>query len=237
MIPPALHRRLARWRRRACEAVGSSRYSRPALDELDRKLERHLDRDGGYFVEAGANDGFTQSNTYYFERCRGWRGVLVEGIPALAAECRRNRPAAVVVEAALVSAAAPGQTVTMHYSGLMSAVENALGSTEATAEHIQRGLAVQSLAATYAVAVPARTLTEVLAENCPGQEIDLLSLDVEGMEADVLRGLDFARFAPRFLCVETRNRGELEPLLAVRYRVVETLVDHGTRSDLLWQRL
>jgi FkbM family methyltransferase len=237
MIPPALHRRLARWRRRACETIGVSRYSRPALDQLDRKLERHLDRDGGFFVEAGANDGFTQSNTYYFERCRGWRGVLVEGIPALAAECRRNRPAAVVVEAALMASATPGQTVTMHYSGLMSAVENALGSAEATAEHISRGLAVQSLAATYAVEVRARTLTEVLEENCPAQEIDLLSLDVEGMEAGVLRGLDLARFAPRYLCVETRSRDEIQTILSARYRVAEILVDHGSRADLLWQRL
>ena len=75
--PESIRRWLSPWRRRLCEAVGIRRYSRLALDGLDAKLEQHLDFDGGFFVEAGANDGLTQSNTYYFERWRGWRGLLV----------------------------------------------------------------------------------------------------------------------------------------------------------------
>jgi len=233
-MPFPFHRAIVRWRRRACEAVGVRRYSQPALDALDRKLERYVDRDRGFFVEAGANDGFAQSNTYYFERFRGWRGVLVEGVPELAAECRRNRPAATVVEAALVATAAPGDTVTMHYSGLMSAVDNALGAETAT--HIERGLAVQQIARSYTVQVRATTLTTLLDEICPGQEIDLLSLDVEGFETEVLRGLDLARWTPRFICVEARDRTAIQLLLNGHYRLVETLVEHGTRADLLWQR-
>lgn len=226
-----------RWRRRAYEFAGNPRYSRPALDGLDLKLERHLDFDGGFFVEAGANDGYSQSNTYYLERIRGWRGVLVEGIPELAAQCRANRPRSVVVEAALVASAAPGETVTMHFSGLMSAVAGALGPGPATEEHIRRGLAVQRLAGTYAVNVAARTLSDVLDEAAPGREVDLLSLDVEGMEAAVLRGLDFRRHAPRFICAEVRNRPDIEAVLGERYRLQEVLVDHGERADLLYQRL
>lgn len=60
-------------RRTGHERCGSDLFSRPALHELDRKLEKFLDFDGGFFVEAGANDGFAQSNTYYFERFRRWR--------------------------------------------------------------------------------------------------------------------------------------------------------------------
>lgn len=225
-----------RWRRRIYEFAGNPRYSRPALDGLDRKLERHLDFDGGFFVEAGANDGYNQSNTYYLERWRGWRGVLVEGIPELAACCRTNRPRAVVVEAALVASAQPGDKVTMHFGGLMSAVTGALGSTAATEDHVRRGLAVQELRATYCVDVPARTLSGVLDDVAPGREVDLLSLDVEGLEPAVLRGLDLARHAPRHICVETRDRAEIESLLGSRYRLLEVLVDHGDRADLLFRR-
>ena len=70
-------------RRRAFEACGSSKYSRPSFNALDRKFEKFLDFDGGFFIEAGANDGFEQSNTYHLERWRGWSGVLVEPIPEL----------------------------------------------------------------------------------------------------------------------------------------------------------
>lgn len=65
------------------------------LGELDQKLEAWLDYDGGYFVELGANNGLKQSNTAYFEKWRGWTGVLVEPIPHLYLQCRQNRKKAV----------------------------------------------------------------------------------------------------------------------------------------------
>src|SRR5690349_25167199 len=63
-----------RRRREREEARGSDRLSRPALYGIEDKLERHLGGEPGFFVEAGANDGFEQSNTYWLERFRGWRG-------------------------------------------------------------------------------------------------------------------------------------------------------------------
>jgi hypothetical protein len=107
---------LSRAGRSLCEAVGVARFSRPALYAIDRKLERHLNFDGGFFIEAGANDGYAQSNTYYFEKIRGWSGLLIEPVPALAAECRRNRRGP-VIEAALAAAARPGEWVELHFGG------------------------------------------------------------------------------------------------------------------------
>src|SRR5262245_47416510 len=72
------------------------------LRGLDRRVAAYLLRDSGVFVEAGANDGVEQSNTYVLERYRKWRGLLVEPVPELADACRRNRPNAVVECAALV---------------------------------------------------------------------------------------------------------------------------------------
>lgn len=237
MSSSSLPRSLARWRRRACELVGIQRYSRPALDGLDRKLERHLDFAGGFFIEAGAHDGVQQSNTYYLEHFCGWSGILVEGIPAQAAECRRNRPRATVVHAALVAEAGPIDWVEMQFSGLMSAVNGSLGDAVATEEHVKRGLDIQGLESSYRVKVPAKTLTTILDTIKPSRDIDLLSLDVEGMEAEVLRGLDLARYAPRFVCVETRDGSAVEAVLASRYRMVEVLVAHGTRRDVLYGRI
>jgi FkbM family methyltransferase len=118
----------------------------------------------------------------------------------------------------------------------MSAVQGSLGDASATEAHVQAGLAVQNLASSYVVQVPARTLTMVLDEVRPAQEIDLLSLDVEGMEAEVLRGLDLTRYAPRSICVEMREGSEVGEVLGGRYRLAEVLVDHGTRRDVLYQR-
>ena len=234
-LPPRFRRLFRRWRRGACEAIGIRRYSRPALDGLDWQLEQYVDFDGGFFVEAGANDGVMYSNTYYLERFRGWRGLLIEGIPELAKQCQKNRPRSTVVQAALVEAASPGDTVEMHYAGLMSAVTGAMDEAGGTEAHVRRGLEIQGIKTTYVVRVPARTLTDVIQQQHPEGDIDLLSLDVEGMEAQVLRGLDFSRYAPRFLCIEVRRIEEIKAVLGDRYVLRAVLADKGSRQDLLFQ--
>ncbi len=233
--PSALRQSLKRARRAVCESLGIHRYSRPALYDLDRKLERHLDLDGGVFIEAGANDGVRQSNTYYFERIRGWSGLLIEPVPELAAECRKNRRAS-VIEAALAATDVPGATVELHVAGLMSTVVGAMGDAAATDRHIAAALEIQKLVATRRIRVPARSLSALIDAAGFTRPIDLLSLDVEGAELMALRGLDLGRHAPRFICVEARQESEITALLAPRYELREVLTDVGTHRDLLFKR-
>jgi FkbM family methyltransferase len=232
-LPSSFRSPLVRARRTLCEALGSARYSRMALNGLDQKLERHMDFDGGFFVEAGANDGVAQSNTYYFEKIRGWTGLLVEPEPTLAAVCRRNRRAS-VVQAALVAVEVPMATVELHVAGLMSTVTGAMGDAEATARHVQAGLAVQNLTVTRRVRAPARTLSALLDEAGISRPIDLLSLDVEGAEPGALRGIDYERHAPKFICVEVRDAVAITAVLEPRYRLLEVLADVGSHRDLLY---
>ena len=114
------------FRRNIYEFFGSPKYSRPALHELDRKLEKYLDFKNGFFIEVGGNDGYTQSNTYYLERILGWRGILVEGIPNLYEKCKRTRKQSSVYNSALVSPDFTDDFVEMHYANLMSVVEGSL---------------------------------------------------------------------------------------------------------------
>ncbi len=53
------------------EFLGISCLSRPSLNGLDTALERLLPHREVWFVEAGAYDGFQQSNSYYFARMKG----------------------------------------------------------------------------------------------------------------------------------------------------------------------
>jgi FkbM family methyltransferase len=220
----ATRKQLVHARRRLFEAAGSARYSRPAHADLDAKLQRYLPVTGT-FLEAGANDGYTWSNTYYLERFKGWRGVLVEGIPTLSDECRRLRARAIVHNCALVEHGFPHESVTMTYSDLRSLIAGSEPDME------RRALEETG---TYAVTVPARTLDDVLAESELGQ-IDFVSLDLEGFEAPALRGLDLDRHRPTWLLVEIAGGGgrpAVEQALGARYEAVAEL----TPGDVLYRR-
>jgi FkbM family methyltransferase len=233
---PALRarKRLTRSLRHALEARGLDRLSRPALHDIERKLDAAIARDGGFYVEAGANDGFTQSNTYWLERFRAWRGILIEPMPTLLEECRRERPDATVVQAALVPGDHEPATVRMQFGDLMSSVHGAHGDSAAERRWVEPGLAV-GWRDPYEVDVPARTLSSILEEH-GAPEVDLLSLDVEGFEPQALRGLDLDRHAPRWIAVEAHDldagRKAIEEVLGDRY-VLETKL---SPLDLLYRR-
>jgi FkbM family methyltransferase len=245
-LPPVRSLRVRRWmwdrrndlgrlRRFLFERMGSDRYSHPALHGLDRKLTDWLPQRGGFFVEAGAYDGFIQSNTYWLERFRGWRGVLVEPVPHLFARAQRVRPRSRVVNCALVSPDHEEPTVTIRYGGLMSVVKGARGGGDDEERHVRAGdmLGLDDVA--YDISVPARTLSSVLDEARAPTEIDLLSLDVEGFEASVLAGLDLDRFAPRFILMEmdaSERRPPVEAVIGDRYELVERL----SPMDVLYRR-
>ena len=86
------------------------------------------------------------------------------------------------------------------------------------------------------VQVPARTLGSVLTEAAAPHDFDLLSLDVEGYEAQVLRGLDLQTWRPRFICIEVRDRGAVGPLLAKHYDEIAVLHQEADYEDILFRR-
>ena len=200
-----------------------------ALDQLDRKLVPYLNFKRGFFIEAGAHDGLNQSNTLYFEKRRGWTGLLVEPIPELAQRCRQNRPHAIVENCALVPLSLEGSQVLMRFCGLMSVVQGSMKSLEEELTHVRTGCDLQKLEP-YEITVPARALSSLLDDHGI-REVDFLSLDVEGGELHALQGIDFTRHRPRFMLIEARYRQEIEDFLEPYYTRVAAL----TERDLLFQ--
>jgi FkbM family methyltransferase len=194
------------------------------LDDIDQKMERYLDFDHGIFVEAGANDGISQSNTLHLEKYRGWRGLLVEPVPELAWRCRRNRRGSKVVNCALGEFSQRGSTVELTYCNLMSVVKGALKSPEAERAHLAAGAEVQELE-TYRFKARCRALSDLI-DRYRLPEIDFMSLDVEGFELSVLKGVDLGRHRPRYLLVEARFREEIVEHLHPYFDVVDELSHH-----------
>ena len=202
------------------------------LNQLDLKLEPYLSYRNGFFIEAGASDGISQSNTLYFERYKNWRGILIEAVPELAIQCKENRPNCTVENCALVSFDYPEIFVEMRYCRLMSIVKGALTTPEVEEDHIRRGCQMQGVSS-YDLRVPARTLTSILDEYGV-TTIDFLSLDVEGYEINVLKGIDFGKYHPNLMLIEALDsafRDEIDRFLQQLYRPIATL----SERDVLYK--
>ncbi len=189
-----------------------------SLNRLDEQLERYLDFDNGIFFEAGANDGIRQSNTLYFERYRGWSGILVEPIPQRFTSCRRNRPTARCFWGALTPEIWEDPFVALTFCDLMTVTQH-----ESTAHlidhHVNSGIPfLEDGQMPVTIHAPAMTINSIL-EQAGIDKVDLLSLDVERFEIPVLSGLNLERFDIRALCVESCNQPELSEILGGKYRL------------------
>lgn len=154
------------------------------------------ERESGTFVEIGAYDGVTVSNSYGLA-ARGWAGILVEPNPEFARRCRTNLmhfPNCQVVETAV---GAPGRDfVELHLAGPMTTANPLLLNEYRNVPWAKDHVTVRS------VQVPCITLDQLLRNlgACPG--FDLLIVDVEGFEAEVFRGFSLDQWKPTMMVIE-----------------------------------
>lgn len=213
--------------KRMLKRVVQGRYH--GLNGLDRKLERYVDYDGGFYVELGANDGLNQSNSLYFERHRDWRGLLVEPSPHNFLKCTQNRsPRNFIACAACVSFGFRPEFVRMTYSNLMSTAMGLESDLVDPAAHARSGSRfLSSREPVFDFGAIARPLNDLLLEAQAPKSIDFLSLDVEGAEIEVLKGVDHAAFRFKYILVECRGLPDMQAYLAVKgYRYVERFSEH-----------
>ena len=163
----------------------------------------------GFFVDVGANDPEKLSQSLLLER-QGWRGVLVEPMAACCERLRRHRPLAQVFQ---VACGAPEQrgTALLQLEGL-----------DGTLSKLAPPAAGQAVAPGFEQ-VQVVTLDDILEQVKPAR-LDFLSIDVEGVELQVLQGLNLQKYRPRLLMVEDNLPNRLAVHRHIRrqgYRLVK----------------
>src|SRR5262245_43165592 len=173
-------------------------YKSKALQDLflDRWVFRELE--GGRFVDIGAHDGVTYSNTWFFEKLRRWQGVCVEPNPSVFKRLMANR-ACTMLNCCVsdVAGMVRFQKIT-GYSEMLSGIVD-----KYEAAHVQRIRdEMQELGgSSEIISVAARTFSDITAEHRLS-DIDYLSIDTEGGEFEILRSIDFRKIFVHAISVE-----------------------------------
>lgn len=200
-----------------------------SLNRLDKKMEKYLGYKNGFFIELGANDGFTQSNTLYYERKYNWKGMLIEPSPNNFLTCKKVRSKNNSIYCnACVGFDYQNKYVDITYSNLMT-FSNSLDldivdkdiHIENSKKHLKKHEVI------FEFGSVAQTLTSLMDKSNAPRVIDFLSLDVEGAETEVLRGVDFEKYSFKYMLVEHRDFNELEQFLGDKgYSFIEKLSYH-----------
>lgn len=162
---------------------------------LGRLFGRQAD---GFYVDVGANDPTDLSLTKHFYD-RGWHGVNVEPVPDAHARLCAERPRDTNLNVGVAERAGemtfyelPDQSVLSTFSAEQAALYRAEGRRVA-----ERPVRVLPLAEVFAAYVD--------------RPVDFLSVDVEGLERDVLAGGDWRRWRPRVVLLEATRPNTTEP--------------------------
>jgi FkbM family methyltransferase len=171
-------------------------------------VERTGSQRNGYFVEVGAGDGRTHSNTYALERDHGWIGLLIEPNPAYAASIQRMRTASLVCECADRLAGKADFIALGYMGGLIG---------EDTDYAPSRRASILRRHADKVFQVSCRRLEDILESAGAPPEIDYLSMDVEGAEFRILADFPFERFRFGALTVERPTKAVHDLLVDAGY--------------------
>ena len=164
-------------------------YAQNREDILLARVFDTIDPTTGFWIDVGANDPVVDSVTKYFS-LRGWRGVNVEPVWACFDRLVRDRPRDVNIHAAVGETAG---TLTLRHV----ATHDALSTFDPRLAqmYVDDGHDVVD------EIVPVRTLASVWDEHAP-ETVHFLKIDVEGHEAAVVAGADFARHRPWVVMIE-----------------------------------
>ena len=173
------------------DAIDRVSYSQCGEDLLIQYLFNSLGIDKIAYLDIGAHHPSYLSNTYYFY-LKGHRGVCIEPDASLAPAFGKQRAGDRLLNIGI----APEEGIADFYV-MSRPTLNTFSRTEA-----ERFASYGNQRIERVVAVPIRNINTVIAEEF-GRAPNLLSLDVEGLDLPILRSLDFEKFAPDVVCVET----------------------------------
>lgn len=164
---------------------------------------------GGFFVDIGAHDGVSLSNSFFFETYRSFKGLCIEPNPEVFAQLKANRKCRTLNVCVTECEQLVKFLVVDGYAQMLSGIVDKYHP-----EHIKR---IDNYIAEHG-----GTKTEIEVKGIPLQNIDLLdnipidymTIDTEGNELNIVSSIDFNKINVTCLSIENNyNEEKIEKLM------------------------
>lgn len=169
------------------------------MDTTNPELKKNIHsifgfKQDGFFVDIGAHDGISLSNTKFLEEI-GWEGICIEPHPNVFKKLVENR------KCSCINCAVWSEDTVVEFLSLSGYTEMLSGILESyDSRHYQR---IKGELSSYGgnseiIQIEAKKF-ETLVNR---KEIDFLSIDTEGSELQILDKIDFSKFNIKAICIE-----------------------------------
>mmetsp|Transcript_15083 Transcript_15083/g.32959 ORF Transcript_15083/g.32959 Transcript_15083/m.32959 type:complete len:343 (+) Transcript_15083:52-1080(+) len=174
-------------------------FSQVGQDEaIDAILKQ---KRNGFFIEVGAYDGVSMSNSLFFEKSRNWTGLLIEANPRAYRELLAADRKSFSTPACISKSSTVELGVNFQSDGMIGGYNlNKMQQREFQMDS-KRNPFVYSVKANC---FPLNTMLDAIGVD----RVDMFSLDVEGAELAVLKSIDWARVSIGLLMIETNEQDE-----------------------------
>jgi FkbM family methyltransferase len=152
----------------------------------------------GFYIDIGANDGITGSNTWIFEQL-GWKGICVEPLPDVFKKLKQNR------NCDCYNVAISDKTSESVDFIMATGVEMLSGINEHMT-NVHKYRIEKAHGRIEKISVKAFSFADLMAKYDGVTFIDFLSVDVEGGEMAILKNIDFKKY--RFGLITVENNEE-----------------------------
>jgi FkbM family methyltransferase len=183
--------------------------SRSQLGQDLEVLNVYKHKQDGFFVEIGAFDGISLSNTYLLETEYNWRGICVEPIVEHYNNLVLNRPRSLCSNNAVYNKT--GLTLNFdvaHASNMLSGISENIDHHKSTVESAKTTIQVETI-----------SMNDLLDKFNAPRFIEYLSLDTEGSEFEILKEIDYSWYTFGLIDVEHNfvepRRSQIKRLLTL----------------------
>lgn len=144
------------------------------------------------YLDIGAHHPTYLSNTYYFYK-KNSRGICIEPDPILSQKITKKRPKDICLNIGIGA-----KIETSDFFIMSTPTLNTFSRKEAERLENTTSQKIQKI-----VKIPLLTVENIIEKQGGGKCPNLISLDVEGLDMAILQSIDFDKYRPEIVCVET----------------------------------